>query len=72
MSVEDLLAKWEEALGVALSQPDKWDAIEYCDGDLETVADLRMARLRSNVRAGAGASLLACGFTAIIALCIPW
>ena len=49
MSVKDLIANWEEALAVALSQPDKRDAIELNDGDLEIVAD---RRIRSNMHAG--------------------
>ncbi len=50
MSVKDLIANWEEALTVALSQPDEGrGVIELNDGDLETVSG---QRIRSNVHAG--------------------
>ena len=54
MSVQDLIANWEEALALALSQPDERGAIELTRGDLETVADRRIASagIRSNVVAG--------------------
>ncbi len=52
MSIKDLLTNWEEALAVALSQPDKRDADELNDDDLETVADRRIRTIRANVRAG--------------------
>ncbi len=56
MSVKDLIAKWEEALAVALSQPGDQDAVtEMHDGDLTNVAAsaAARARIRSNVHAGA-------------------
>ncbi len=52
MSVKDLIGNWEEALTVALSQPDKRDAIELNDFELETVADRGFWTIRSGVRAG--------------------
>ena len=53
MSARDLIIQWEEALAVALSQPDDEDPItEMHDGDLTNVADRRIARIRSNVLAG--------------------
>ena len=55
MSVKDLIANWEEALALALSQPDDQDPVsEMHDDDLTNVADLRIARMRvrSNVVAG--------------------
>ena len=55
MSVKDLIAEWEEALGVALSQPDDEDPVtEMHDGnlDLTNAAHSARMRVRSNVRAG--------------------
>lgn len=52
MSVKDLIEKWEEALAVALTQPDDQ---EMQDRDLTYVADRRIARVRTAVR---GASSL--------------
>ncbi len=58
MSVNDLMAKWEEALELALSQPDDEDPVtEMHDVALTDVADRRIARIgiariRSNVHAG--------------------
>jgi len=54
MSVKDLIANWEEALAVALSQPDDQDRVtEMHDDALTNVADRRIyARFRSNLHAG--------------------
>ena len=54
MSVKDLLANWEEALAVALSQAADDEAMAV-QADLDTVADRRSASagIRSNVHAGA-------------------
>ena len=52
MSVKDLIANWEEALAVALSQSDERDIMELDDGGLEHVADRRLAAIRSGLRAG--------------------
>lgn len=53
MSVKDLIAKWEEALALALNQPDDEDPVsEMHDGAVTNVADRRIARMRSNVVAG--------------------
>ena len=53
MSVKDLIANWEEALAVALSQPDDQDPVtEMLDDALTDVADRRIAKIRSNVHAG--------------------
>ena len=56
MSVKDLIANWEEALAVALSQPDEQDPVtEMHDDALTNVADRRIASARgtrSNVHAG--------------------
>ena len=49
MSIKDLMANWEEALAVALSQPAHQ---EMHDDALTDVADRRIARIRSNVHAG--------------------
>ncbi len=60
MSVKDLIANWEEALALALSQPEDEDPVtEMHDGDLTNVADRRIAsaRIRSNVHAGGCASM---------------
>ena len=61
MSVKDLLANWEAALAVALSQPDNEDAVtEMHDAMLTITADRRMADrrigIRSNVHAAVGFS----------------
>ena len=50
MSVKELVVKWDEALAMALSQPDTRD-IELRDSDLASVAD---PRIRSKVRGGDG------------------
>ncbi len=58
MSVKDLIANWEEALAVALSQPDDRNPVtEMHDDALTNVADRRIAsdgiaRIRSDVHAG--------------------
>ena len=59
MSVKDLIANWEEALSVALSQPDDQDPVtEMHDDALTNVADRRIVRIRSNVRAGSALATL--------------
>ena len=73
MSVKDLIAGWEEALAMVLSQPGgQEDAVtELYDGDLINVADQRIARIRSNVRAGPFASFADCaGATQLSACCV--
>ena len=53
MSVKDLIASWEEALVLALSQPDDEDPVaERHDGALTNEGD---RRLKSNVHAGSAA-----------------
>ena len=53
MSSKDLIAAWEEALAVALSQPDgEKPVIEMDDSDLTNVAGSARMRVRSNVVAG--------------------
>ena len=65
MPVKDLIAHWEEVLALALGLPDKRDAIELNDGDLTNVADRRLARIRSNVVAGARLDGLILNFRSI-------
>ena len=61
MSAKDLIANWEEALAVALSQPDDEDPVtEMLDDALTSVPDRRI-RIRSNVHAGDDVTLFACG-----------
>ena len=51
MSVEDLIANWEEAVAVALSRPDDEDCVTEMDhGALANVADRRIALLRSRAQ----------------------
>lgn len=55
MSIQDLLANWEEELAAALSQPDEGHHVtEMRDVDLTNETDRRIASagIRSNVHAG--------------------
>ena len=55
MSIKDLVAEWEEALGVALSQPHNEDSVTEQQDDALTYVASGFAtgvRIRSNVQAG--------------------